>query len=115
MDAIDTNGLPSVLVTLLAPWLAAIDTSEVGMGDHLTAMAAHSSMSLLHRIEPTPALERAFVDARAATDTLALALDRKRTVPLWVCKAVRGAMSNLITTLRCAEPNAVTKELGLGW
>lgn len=115
MDAIDTNGLPSVLVTLLAPWLAAIDASEPGMGDHLTAIAAHASMSLLHRIELTPALELALVDARAATDTLALALDRKRTVPRWVCKAVRGAMSNLITTLRRAEPNAVTKELGLGW
>lgn len=115
MDAIDTNGMPSVLVTLLAPWLAAIEASEAGMGDHLTAIAAHSSMTLLHRIELTPALERALVDARAATDTLALALDRKRTVPLWIYKAARGAMSHLITTLRCAEPNAVTKELGLGW
>lgn len=115
MDAIDTNGLPPVLRKLLAPWLAAIEASEPGMGDHLTAIAAHSSMALLHRIELTPALERALVDARAATDTLALALNQKRAVPRWVCKAARGSMTNLITTLRCAEPNAVTKELGLGW
>ena len=115
MDPLDTSDLPPVLAKLLAPWLEAIAASEIGMGDHVTAIAAHSFMSLLHRIELTPALERALVDAREATDTLATALDRKRAVPLRVRRKVRQVLADLIEALRDAEPNGVTKELGLGW
>ena len=115
MDAIDTGALPPLVAKLIAPWLDAIKVSEPGMGDHVTAIGAHSFMSLLHRIEPTPALERALVNARAATDTLAIALDHKRTVPLLVRRVACQALADLIAALRDAEPNAVTKELGLGW
>lgn len=115
MGQIDTHGLPPVLAKVLAPWLAAIEACEPGMGDHVTAIAAHSFMSLLNRIELLPALERALIDARVATDTLAIVLDSKRTVPLRVRRAARQAMAALIEALRGAEPNAVTKELGLGW
>ncbi|MCJ2087120.1 hypothetical protein MKK88_14150 [Methylobacterium sp. E-005] len=104
-----------MLSKLLAPWLEAIEASEIGMGDHVTAIAAHSFMNLLQRIEMTPVLERSLVDARAATDTLAVALDHKRTVPLRVRRAVRHAIAAAIEALRDATPNAVTKELGLGW
>ncbi|MCJ2071407.1 hypothetical protein MKK75_21850 [Methylobacterium sp. J-030] len=115
MGQIDTSDLPPVLSKLLAPWLEAIETSEIGMGDHVTAIAAHSFMSLLHRIEMTPMLERSLVDARAATDTLAAVLDYKRAVPLRVRRAARHAIAAVIEALRDATPNAVTKELGLGW
>jgi hypothetical protein len=112
---LDTSSLPPVLATLLTPWLNAIEVSGLGIGEHVTATAAHSFMALRRRIELTPSLEHALVDARAATDTLATAIDRRRTVPLWIHDAAREAMIDLIAALRCAEPNAVTKELGLGW
>ena len=115
MDPLDTSDLPPVLAKLLAPWLEAIAASEIGMGDHVTAIAAHSFMSLLRRIELTPAVERALVDAREATDTLATVLDGKRAVPLRVRRKVRQVLADLIEALRDAEPNGVTKELGLGW
>ena len=104
-----------MLAKLIVPWLDAIEASEPGMGDHVTAIVAHSFMTLRHRVEMTPALEQAFVDARAATDTVATAMDTRRVVPPWVRRAAREAMTDLIDALRRAEPNAVTKELGLGW
>ena len=115
MDPIGTGGLPPILAQLLAPWLDAIEASEPGMGDHVMAVAAHCSDTVRRRIELTPALEGVFADTLAATDTLATALDMRRVVPPWVRKAAREAMIDLIAALRGAEPNAVTKELGLGW
>jgi hypothetical protein len=115
VDPFDTSGVPPVLVTLLTPWLNAIEISASGIGEHVTATAAHSFMALRRRIELTPSLEQALADARAATDTLATAIDRRRVVPLWIRDAVRKAMIDLIAALRRAEPNAVTRELGLGW
>lgn len=115
MDLLDTSSLPPVLTTLLTPWLNAIEVSGPGIGEHVTATAAHSFMALRRRIELTPALEHALADARAATDTLATAIDGRRVVPFWIRNATREAMIDLIVALRCAEPNAVTRELGLAW
>lgn len=115
MDLLDTSSLPPVLATLLTPWLNVIEVTGPGIGEHVTATAAHSFTALRRRIELTPALEHALADARAATDTLATAMDRRRVVPFWIRNAARAAIADLIAALRCAEPNAVTRELGLAW
>jgi hypothetical protein len=115
VGTISASGLPSILATLLSPWLDAIEVSEPGLGDHVMAIAEHSFDTLQRRIEVTPPLERAFVDARAMTDMLASAIDGGRIVPPWVRNGARGALADLVEALQSAKPNAITIELGLGW
>ncbi|MHB2208269.1 hypothetical protein [Methylobacterium sp. CM6257] len=115
MATINPGGLPPILATLLSPWLDAIEASEPGLGDHVMAIAEHCLETLQRRIELTPALEQAFVDARAMTDMLASAIDGGRVVPPWVRNGARGALASLAEALQGAEPNAITIELGLGW
>lgn len=115
MVNVDVRGLPPVLERLLAPWVQAVELSDQGIGDHVTAIAGHAFSAVLHRVVLTPPLEQALVEARMATDTLAAALDEKRVVPFWMRDAARSALAKLVVSLQRAEPNAVTKELGLGW
>jgi hypothetical protein len=113
--SVDTNGLPPLLAKLLAPWLDAIEASEPGMGDHIRAIASHCSDALRRRVELTLPLERAFDTALVTTDAVAAALDAKRSVPSRIRSPARTALADLIGALRDAVPNAVTRELGLGW
>ena len=115
VDPVDTSELPPVLAKLLTPWARAIEISGPGLGAHVTATAAYSFSALRRRIVLTPPLERAFADARLATDSLASAVDRRRSVPFWTRAAARSALAELATQLRGAEPDALTRELGLGW
>ena len=109
------SGLPPVLAKLLAPWAWAIEISGPGLGEHVTATAAWSFSTLRRRIVLTPPLERAFADACLATDSLANAVDRRALVPFWTRAAARSALAELAARLRGAEPDALTRELGLGW
>jgi hypothetical protein len=104
-----------VLGRLLVPWVQAVELSDRGMGDHAAAIAAHGFAALRRRVVLTPPLEQALVEARMATDALAAAMDEKRIGPLWKRYAARVALAKLVGSLQHAEPNAVTKELGLGW
>lgn len=113
--SIDTGTLPPLLAKLLAPWLDAIEASEPSMGNHIRAIASHCSDALRHRVELTLPLNRALDAALKATDAVATAMDGKRSVPSPVRDAARKALADLIDALRDAAPNAVTKELGLGW
>jgi hypothetical protein len=115
MAAFNTSGLPPVLTKLLAPWLDAIEASEPGMGNHVMAIAEHCVDALRYRIEMTPLLEQAIFDARAITNTLAGIVDDRHSVPIYIRTGARGALANLIDALQRATPNAVTRELGLGW
>lgn len=115
MVKVDVRGLPPVLEQLLQPWAQAIELSGLGIGDHVMAVAAHGFSALQRRIVLTPPLEQAFVEARSATDALAVSMDEKRIVPFWRRNAARVALAKLVVLLGRAKPNAITKELGLGW
>lgn len=115
MVQVDVRALPPVLGRLLTPWVQAIELSGLGIGEHVTAVAAHASSAVRHRIVLTPPLEQAIIEARLATDALAATMDKRRIVPFWKRDAARHALAELVVWLRHAEPNAVTKELGLGW
>lgn len=115
MVKVDVEGLPPVLERVLQPWVQAVELSGLGIGDHVTAVAAHTFSALRHRIVLTPPLEQALIEARMATDALAIAMDKRRIVPFWKLDAARLALAELVVWLQRAEPNAITKELGLGW
>ena len=104
-----------MLEQLLRPWVLAVELSDPGIGDHVTAIAAHAFSALRNRIVLTPPVEQALVEARLATDALADAMDARWIVPFRKRDAARIALAKLVVSLQCAEPNAVTKELGLGW
>ncbi|MCJ2067903.1 hypothetical protein MKK75_03600 [Methylobacterium sp. J-030] len=115
MARLDLERMPPVLAALLTPWDRAIGTAGPGMGGHVVAVADNTLSALGHRVVPTPRLERAFRDARAATEALAAALDGATILPFWRRDAARESLGELAVWLRRAEPNAVTKDLGLGW
>ncbi|SFM62267.1 hypothetical protein [Methylobacterium pseudosasicola] len=112
---VDPSGLPPVLAKLIAPWTEAIEASDPGMGNHIRAIAAHCFEALRRRVELTLPLERAFATARAETDALAAAMDTKHGVSSSMRRAARKSLADLVEALQQAEPNAVTKELGIGW
>lgn len=115
MARLDLGRLPPVLAALLTPWAKAIETAAPGMGSHVIAVADNTLSALSHRVVPTPRLEQAFVDARAATAALAAALNGQTILPFWRRDAAQEALGELAIWLRRAEPNEITKELGLGW
>ncbi|MCJ2117133.1 hypothetical protein MKK65_11260 [Methylobacterium sp. J-001] len=110
-----TDSLPSTLAIGLRPWISAVETATNGMGEHLFAAAASASAGIRRRIIPTPLLDHALVQARMATDVLASALDERRADIERLRADASAALSELIVWLQEAEPDAVTRELGLGW
>ena len=110
-----TDSLPSTLSIGLQPWIGAIETATVGMGEHVSATAANASAGIRRRIVPTPLLDHALVQARLATDALAIALDEHRADITHLRATALAALGELIVWLQEAKANAVTEELGLGW
>ena len=110
-----TDSLPSTLAIGLQPWISAVETATIGMGEHLSAAAASASSGIRRRIIPTPLLDHAVMQTRMATDALAVALDERRVDVERLRAGALAALSELIVWLQEAKPNAVTGELGLGW
>lgn len=115
MARLDLERLPPVLAALLTPWARAIETAGPGTGGHVVAVADITLSALRHRVLPTLRLERALAEARAATVALAAELDGETVLPFWRRDGAREALGELAVWLRRAEPNKVTRELGLGW
>ena len=111
----DIDGLPPVLAALLRPWINAVTTCCLGMGDHVAAAAADASVSIPHWVIPSPALTRAIAQAHLASDALAGDLDRSHTVAVPTRIDAIAKLTNLIASLQGAEPNASTVSLKLGW
>ena len=112
---LNADSLPSTLAIVLQPWISAVETATFGMGEHVSAVAANASSGIRRRIVPTPLLDHALVQTRMATDALAVALDEKRADATGRRADALAALGELIAWLLEAEPNAITKELGLGW
>ncbi len=74
-----TDSLPSTLGVGVQPWIVAITTATAGMGEHISAVAANATTGIRRRIELTPLLEHALVQAELATHAFAGALDERRT------------------------------------
>lgn len=99
----------------MRPWVGIIETAPTGMGAEVMAAAANASLSLGRRIVMTPAFEAAIADARLASDTLGISLDRQGTTSVKARAAAVLALEALIMLLREARPNERAKGLGLGW
>ena len=109
------DSLPSALNIGLRPWIAAIETATAGLGEHASAVAASASTGIRRRIVPTPLLDHALVQARLATDALAVAVDEQGADATRLRADAMAALGELIMWLQEAKANSVTKELGLGW
>lgn len=111
----DLEGLPPVLAALLRPWIDAVTTCCLGMGDHVAAAAADAAASIPHWVIPSSTLTHAIAQAHLASDALAGDLDRSHTVAVPARIDAISTLTNLIASLRGAEPNASTVSLKLGW
>ncbi|MCJ2063214.1 hypothetical protein MKK63_10880 [Methylobacterium sp. J-088] len=112
---LSADSLPSALGIGLQPWIAAIETVTAGLGEHASAVAANASTGIRRRIVPTPLLDHALVQARLATDALAVAVDEQRVDATRLRADAMAALGELIMWLQEAKANSVTEELGLGW
>ncbi|WP_267427023.1 hypothetical protein [Methylobacterium sp. GC_Met_2] len=112
---LNADSLPSTLAIGLQPWISAVETATAGMGEHVSAVAANASSGIRRRIVPTPLLDHALVQARRATDALAVALDEQGADATRLGADALAAIGELIVWLQEAKANAVTEELGLGW
>lgn len=110
-----TDSLPPALGIGLQPWIGVIETATAGMGEHVSATAANASSGIRRRIIPTPLLDHALVQARLATDALAVALDEQSADTTRLRADALAALGELTVWLQEAQANAITKELGIGW
>lgn len=115
LTLLDVDGLPPVLATLLRPWTNAVENCCLGMGDHVAATAADASANIPRWVVTTPALKHMIAQAHLASDALAGDLDRSHTLAVPARIDAVATLTNLIASLRRAEPNAITVSLKLGW
>lgn len=110
----DLTGLPTVIESLMRPWVDTVETTAIGMGSVVASTAANTSLSLRRRIALTPDAETALSEAVDASDALARKLDGK--VPaIEERNATLTALAALTEAMRGAQPSESTRALGLGW
>ena len=85
------------------------------MPHSLGRAAADASVSIPYWVIPSLAMTRAIAQAHLASDALAGDLDRPHTVAVPTRINAIAKLTNLIASLRRAEPNAGTVSLKLGW
>lgn len=99
----------------MRPWIGIIETAPLGMGAEVRAATANAGLSLGRRIVMTPAIEAVIADARLASDTLGISLNRQGSASVRPRAAAVLALEALIAQLHEARPNERAKGLGLGW
>ena len=114
-NTLSPTDLPAPLGSAMRPWIGIIETAPMGMGAEVMAAAANASLSLSQRIVPTPALDKAIAEARLASDTLGISLDKRGGVAVKARIAALRALEGLIAELRDARASERAKGLGLGW
>lgn len=110
----DLTRLPTVLDTLLRPWVSAIESTGLGMGSIIANAAVSTSLSLDRRVIVTVAISGALAEARSASDALAQKLDKQMPAPD-ERRAALAALAALTEALRQSQPSDGTRALGLGW
>lgn len=110
----DLTGLPTVLDTLLRPWVSAVESTGLGMGSIIANAAVSTSLSLDRRVMVTPMIKGALAEAQSASDALAQKLDKQMPAPTERREAL-AALAVLTDALRQSQPSEGTLTLGLGW
>ena len=110
----DLTGLPTVLDTLLRPWVSAIESTGLGMGSIVANAVVSTSLSLDRRVLVTSAISGALAEAQSASNALAQKLDKQLPAPD-ERRAALAALAVLTDTLRQSQPSDGTRALGLGW
>lgn len=93
----------------------AVENCCLGMGDHVAATAADASANIPRWVVMTPALKHMIAQAHLVSDALAGDLDPSHTLAVPAQTDAVATLTNLIASLRKAEPNAITVSLKLGW
>ncbi|QEE37612.1 MULTISPECIES: hypothetical protein [unclassified Methylobacterium] len=112
---LSTDDLPLPLVCALQPWIDAVETATLGMGEEVRTVAEVACAGLHRRVVMTAPIETAIEDARIATSVLASVLDWKGAVPATARPNAVAALQALIVWLQSARPNERTIALGLDW
>ena len=110
----DLTGLPTVLDTLLRPWVSAIESTGLGMGSIIANVVVSTSLSLDRRVIVTATIKGALAEAQSASDALAQKLDKQMPAPD-ERRAALAALAVLTHALRQSRPSEGTRTLGLGW
>lgn len=109
------TGLPPLLVTVMEPWVIALETGTLGMREVVTLASFSTAKSLRRRVVVPLSLDMAIDAALEASVGFAEALDKREARVAEPRAVALSALKAVVEQLHTAEPSEDTRALGLGW